>query len=51
MCDLKILFLLFIAYSMIGWMIEVVATYTDTKCFVNTKVLHYFIYTSILRKI
>ena len=35
MCDLKILFLLFIAYSMIGWMIEVVATYPDTKCFVN----------------
>ena len=35
MCDLKVLFLLFIAYSMIGWMIEVVATFPDTKCFVN----------------
>lgn len=35
MFDLKILFLLFIIYSVTGWIIEVIATYPDTKCFVN----------------
>ena len=35
MCDLKVLFLLFIIYSVTGWIIEVIATYPDTKCFVN----------------
>lgn len=35
MFDLKVLFLLFIIYSVTGWIIEVIATYPDTKCFVN----------------
>ena len=35
MFDLKVLFLLFIVYSITGWIIEVIATYPDTKCFVN----------------
>ena len=35
MFDLKVLFLLFIIYSITGWIIEVIATYPDTKCFVN----------------
>ena len=35
MFDLKVLFLLFIVYSITGWIIEVIATYPDSKCFVN----------------
>ena len=35
MFDLKVLFLLFIIYSVTGCIIEVIATYPDTKCFVN----------------
>ena len=35
MFDLKVLFLLFIVYSITGWIIEVIATYPVTKCFVN----------------
>lgn len=35
MFNLKVLFLLFIIYSVTGWIIEVIATYPDTKCFVN----------------
>ena len=35
MFDLKVLFLLFIVYSITGWIIEVIATYPYTKCFVN----------------
>ena len=31
----KIYFLLFIIYSILGWIIEVIATSKDTKCFVN----------------
>lgn len=31
----KIYFLLFIIYSIIGWIIEVLATFKDNKCFVN----------------
>ena len=31
----KIYFLIFIIYSMTGWLLEVISTYPDTKCFVN----------------
>ena len=33
--NLQIYFLLFIIYSISGWIIEVIATTNDTKCFVN----------------
>jgi len=33
--NLQIYFLLFIIYSISGWIIEVIATTKDTKCFVN----------------
>lgn len=32
---IKIYFLIFIFYSMSGWILEVISTYPDTKCFVN----------------
>lgn len=32
---IKIYFIIFIIYSMIGWLLEVISTYPDTKCFVN----------------
>ncbi len=33
--NIKIYFLIFILYSMVGWLLEVISTYPDTKCFVN----------------
>lgn len=33
--NFKMIFLLFIAYSFIGWIMEVIATYPNNKCFVN----------------
>lgn len=35
MLDLKLLFFLFITYSIIGWIMEVIVTFPDNKCFVN----------------
>lgn len=32
---IKIYFLIFILYSIVGWLLEVISTYPDTKCFVN----------------
>ena len=35
MHNFQIYFLLFLTYSCLGWIMEVIATYPDTKKFVN----------------